>query len=63
MNIGIIGNGFVGSAIMHGFMLHANDIMIKNKNPQRSTHSMEELVSKSDVIFICVLKAFVKIIW
>lgn len=54
MNIGIIGNGFVGSAIMHGFILHVNDIMIYDKNPKRSTHSMKELVNKSDVIFICV---------
>tara|TARA_A100001515_G_scaffold137046_2_gene129321 strand:- start:7932 stop:8786 length:855 start_codon:yes stop_codon:yes gene_type:complete len=54
MNIGIIGNGFVGSAIMHGFVLHANDIMIYDKDPKRSTHSMEILVNKSDVIFVCV---------
>ena len=54
MNIGIIGNGFVGSAIMHGFILHVDDIMIYDKDPKRSTHSMKELVNKSDVIFICV---------
>jgi len=54
MKIGIIGNGFVGSAIMHGFLLHADDIMIYDKDPKRSTHPMETLVSESDVIFICV---------
>ena len=54
MKIGIIGNGFVGSAIMHGFILHVDDIMVHDKNPKRSTHTMEELVNNSDIIFICV---------
>ena len=54
MKLGIIGNGFVGSAIMHGFILHVDDIMIYDKDKKRSTHSMEDLVIKSDVIFICV---------
>ncbi len=53
-NIGIIGNGFVGSAIMHGFILHVDDILIYDKDPRRSTHSMNELVNISDVIFVCV---------
>ena len=52
--IGIIGNGFVGSAVMHGFILHVDDIMIYDKDPKRSTHSMEELASRSGIIFICV---------
>ncbi len=54
MNIGIIGNGFVGSAIMHGFILHVDDIMIYDKDPKRSTHSMKELINRSDIIFVCV---------
>jgi len=54
MKIGIIGNGFVGSAIMHGFILHTEDIMIYDKDPKRSTHTMKNLVDNSDVIFICV---------
>ena len=54
MKIGIIGNGFVGSAIMHGFILHTEDIMIYDKDPKRSTHSMKDMVINSDVIFICV---------
>ena len=52
--IGIVGNGFVGSAILHGFILHVEDIMIYDKDPKRRTHSMDELVNKSDVIFVCV---------
>ena len=54
MKIGIIGNGFVGSAILHGFILHVSDIMIYDKDPKRSTHSIKDLVYNSEVIFICV---------
>lgn len=54
MNIGIIGNGFVGSAIMHGFVLHADDIMIYDKDPKRSTHGLGELALHCDVVFVCV---------
>ena len=54
MKLGIIGNGFVGSAITHGFIFHVDDIMIYDKDPKRSTHSMKELVNNSDVVFICV---------
>ena len=52
--VGIIGNGFVGSAILHGFILHVDNIMIYDRDPQRSTHSMKDLATSSDVIFICV---------
>jgi nucleotide sugar dehydrogenase len=54
MKIGIIGNGFVGSAILHGFLLHAEDILIYDKDIKRSTHSMNELIRDADVVFICV---------
>ena len=54
MKVGIIGNGFVGSALLHGFILHVDDVMIYDRDPKRSTHTMEELVSSTDVIFICV---------
>ena len=54
MKIGIIGNGFVGSAILHGFILHVDNIMIYDKDPKRSTHSMKDLVYNSSVIFVCV---------
>mgnify|MGYP000306501742 CR=1 FL=1 len=54
MKIGIIGNGFVGSAIIHGFVLHADDIMIYDKDPKRSTHRLRELALQCDVVFVCV---------
>ena len=53
-NIGIIGNGFVGSAILHGFMLHVDDVLIYDKNPKRSTHTLDQLVEMSNIIFVCV---------
>ena len=54
MNIGIIGNGFVGSALIHGFVLHVDDIYIYDKDPKRSTHSMETLANSSNIVFVCV---------
>ena len=52
-NIGIIGNGFVGSAAASGFALHAK-VRIYDVNPERSTHSLEETVNMSDVMFLSV---------
>lgn len=52
-NIGIIGNGFVGSAIASGFALHAN-IRIYDKDTGRSTHTLAETVNESDFVFISV---------
>ena len=54
MKIGIIGNGFVGSAIAHGFILHVDDILIYDNDPKRSTCELEELVEKSEIIFVSV---------
>ena len=54
MRVGIIGNGFVGSAILHGFVLHVSDILINDKDEKRSTHNLEEVVEQCDVIFLCV---------
>ena len=52
-NIGIIGNGFVGSAISSGFGLHAK-IRIYDKNPNKSTHSLSEVINLSDFVFVSV---------
>ena len=55
--IGIIGKGFVGNAVAHGFSSGSGydaDIYIHDKNPDLSQHSLEEVVSKSDFIFISV---------
>tara|TARA_R110000824_G_scaffold319581_2_gene506612 strand:- start:2054 stop:2902 length:849 start_codon:yes stop_codon:yes gene_type:complete len=52
-NIGVIGNGFVGSAIAAGFGLHAN-VKIYDKDSRRSLHTLEEVVNQSEFIFISV---------
>jgi nucleotide sugar dehydrogenase len=52
--VGIIGNGFVGSAILHGFILHVDNIMIYDKDPKLSTNTLKEISDTCDVIFICV---------
>ena len=52
-NIGIVGNGFVGSAIVSGFNLHAN-IKIYDLDPAKSTHTFEEVINQSDFVFVCV---------
>ena len=54
MKVGIVGNGFVGSAMLHGFILHVDDVLIYDKSPQRSTHTLQEVVKQSNVIFLCV---------
>tara|TARA_Y100001970_G_scaffold107653_1_gene134637 strand:- start:3163 stop:4035 length:873 start_codon:yes stop_codon:yes gene_type:complete len=55
--IGIIGRGFVGSAVEHGFLCddnHKADIKIFDKSPKLSTHSLEETVNHSTFIFVSV---------
>ena len=52
-NVGIIGNGFVGSAISAGFSLHAN-IRIYDIDPSKSTHSLEDVINLSKFIFVSV---------
>lgn len=52
MTIGIIGNGFVGSAIAEGFK-HYTDVKVFDSNAKKSTCTLEE-VAQQDIIFICV---------
>ncbi len=56
-NIGIIGRGFVGSAVEFGFSAQTGcdaDIRCYDKDPSKSTHTLEETVNKSDFIFLSV---------
>jgi len=50
-NFGIIGYGFLGSAIAHGFGLHA-DIKIYDKF--KDYDSLEDTVNHADVIWMCL---------
>jgi UDPglucose 6-dehydrogenase len=58
MNIGIIGKGFVGSAVEFGFSAQtgANSFNVKvyDKDTSKSTHTLQETVNQSNVIFLSV---------
>ena len=56
-HIGIIGSGFVGSAVRYGFSPNVGvdaDVKVDDKNPSRSTHTLQEVVVGSDIIFLSV---------
>lgn len=54
MKIGIIGNGYVGHATSTGFSKSAeNEIFVYDKFKE-SPNTLDEVVEKSDYIFICV---------
>lgn len=56
-NIGIIGKGFVGSAVAHGFSEacgYSANIRIYDKDLSRSFNTLDETVNESDFIFISV---------
>ena len=52
-DIGVIGNGFVGSAIVSGFGLHAN-VRIFDANPSKSLNNFSETINESEFVFVCV---------
>ena len=57
MNIGIVGNGFVGGAIAHGLSPASTgncEIKIYDKDKKKSLNTLEETVNKSDFVFVSV---------
>ncbi len=55
--IGIVGKGFVGSAVQFGFSPSVGcdaDVRVYDKDPNKSTHTLEETVNESDFIFLSV---------
>ena len=55
--IGIIGKGFVGSAVEFGFSPNVGcdaEVRTYDKDPNKSTHTLEETVNQSDFIFLSV---------
>tara|TARA_Y100001963_G_scaffold159287_1_gene262335 strand:- start:14547 stop:15374 length:828 start_codon:yes stop_codon:yes gene_type:complete len=56
-SVGVIGGGFVGSAVAFGFgSSNSYDFEVKvyDLDPNKSTHSFEETVKNSDFIFMCL---------
>ena len=51
MKIGVIGNGFVGSAVANGFSKY--DVKIFDKNPEASKNSLKDVLGQN-FVFICV---------
>ena len=56
--IGIVGNGYVGGAIAHGFSPASTgncEIKVFDALIERSTHTLEEVVNESDFIFVILV--------
>ncbi len=56
-NIGVVGNGFVGSAVQFGFSPSTGcdyEVRVYDKDPSKSVDSIEETVNKSEFIFLSV---------
>jgi len=51
--IGIIGNGFVGSAVVAGFLLSVEEVRIYDTDIDRATHSFQDTIN-ADFIFVGV---------
>ena len=57
MKIGIVGKGFVGSAVQFGFSANTGcnaDVKVYDKDPSRSQNSLNEVINDSDFIFLSV---------
>ena len=56
-SIGVIGKGFVGSAVAYGFSESTGwdtEIRIYDKDQSKSLNSLEDTVNNSDFIFVSV---------
>lgn len=52
--IGIVGQGFVGSAVYEGFKDHFEILRYDKYNTEKSNSDLEGLVQNCEVIFVCV---------
>ena len=56
-SIGIVGNGFVGSAVQFGFSPTTgcdSEVKVYDKDPSKSVDSIEETVNESEFVFLSV---------
>ena len=51
-SIGVVGNGFVGGAIVQGFSTF-NDIFVYDKDPKKSVNTLEEVLD-CNYVFVCL---------
>ena len=61
--IGIVGNGFVGSAVRYGFSPNVGvdaEVKVYDKDPNKSTHTLKEVVD-SDVVFLSTSRRYAKV--
>lgn len=57
MKVGIIGKGFVGSAVQFGFSPNTGcdaEVRVYDKDPNKSLNTLEEVVNESDFLFLSV---------
>lgn len=52
ISIGVIGNGFVGSAIVKGFLQY-NDVKVYDANESKASHSLIDTI-KQNIVFVCL---------
>ena len=55
--IGIIGKGFVGSAVQHGFSPSVGcdaEVKVYDKDPLKSLNTIDETINNSDFVFVSV---------
>ena len=55
--IGIVGRGFVGSAVEFGFSAQTGcdaQVRVYDKDPSKSIHTLKETINESDFIFLSV---------
>lgn len=51
--VGVIGAGFVGQAVVRGFIDHVADVRAYDVDPLKTTHSLEEVL-ECEFIFVCL---------
>jgi len=57
MKIGIVGKGFVGSAVQFGFSANTGcnaEVRVYDKDPNKSLNTLQEVVNESDFVFLSV---------
>ena len=57
VNIGIVGKGFVGTAVANGMSPGAgfeSNVWVYDKEPSKSINTLDEVINNGDFIFVSV---------